>query len=191
MAFLNSVLKRRPQALRFVLQDGVTFARSNGRLRVCIWLRLARFRLFRGTVGWDGMGKRTRQRSGYGRSVFSACLNSGQPGGGSVYPGSNTHTVVFLSPSIWRTHYLALSTNHQVEWRLFLKSNEPSFVLSRQAPSQQALLHFSWTPWRPRDFWRPDLSLQRKSFTHQVRSSVAVLIKFILHSEPSLSARGA
>lgn len=65
-----------------------------------------------------------------------------------------------LSPSMQNTQHcsfhnftqknkphLALSANHQVGQKFFLKSNEPS---SWQVHSQQALLHFSWTYWRPR-----------------------------------------
>lgn len=41
-------------------------------------------------------------------------------------------------------------TNHLVGCGLLLQSNEPSFVLTRQAQSRQAPFHFSRTHWRPR-----------------------------------------
>lgn len=43
----------------------------------------------------------------------------------------------------------------------------------------------------PGEFWRPDLSLQRKPFTRLMECSVAVLIQYVLYSELSLSVRGA
>lgn len=173
--FWSSVPKRRPHALRFVLQDGVTFARSPRRFGVCTltflpWVRLAPL----------------------GSSV-ELCKGRGEEPGGKA--GVFTIPQCPLSCAIRRTHHLALPTNPQVEWRLLLKNSEPSFVLSRQARSQQALLHSSGTPGRPLggpgDFWRPDLSLQRKSLTHGGRISVAILIRAIFYSKPSLSARGA
>lgn len=85
---------------------------------------------------------------------------------------------------------LASSTNQQLR-RLPLKSSKCPFVLSRQAQSQGPQSAALAPSVGPGEFWRPDLSLQRKSFTHCAQCSVAFLITFILYSELSQSARGA
>lgn len=105
--------------------------------------------------------------------------------------------------SLWRSHLhsfqdcpqknrlrLASSTNQQLR-RLPLKSSKCPFVLSRQAQSQGPQSAALAPSIGPGEFWRPDLSLQRKSFTHCAQCSVAFLITFILYSELSQSARGA
>lgn len=127
-------------------------------------------------------------------------LSSGELGQGWIYPVSNPRTCPH-SPSIWKAHHCSLhdfteknklhltsSTNHRVGWRL-LKSNEPS---SQRVHSQKAPPSASLKPTGdPGEFWRPDLSLQRKPFTRLMECSVAVLIQYVLYSELSLSVRSA
>lgn len=199
--FWSSVLKRRPHALRFVLQEGVPFGRSHGRFmkRVFLtflpWLRSAPFRLFHGAVKQKGRRARWESRCVEGLGLPDpGPISHWQPfwtQGSRDKVECNQLALPTLSSFFPCTENSPLGGVHRPPGRV----EAPSFGLSRQARMRIASSLYS-PPLEPLggpgDLGRPDLCLQ-KSVLHTgcPTGSVAILIQLIFYSKPSLSQRGA
>lgn len=150
--------KRGLNSLRFVLLDWVTFAQSSGSVRVFLTLlcqlSLAHFRLFmklwkesqRGE-GWESrLGPQWLPVWAQGSLDRVRCIQLAISKLVLFFILCRTLSTVHFTTLHRRISSLGIVSQSPGRIEV-LKSNEPS---SWQVHSQQALLHFCWTYWRPR-----------------------------------------